>query len=64
MEVATVIILSLAFPTAVIGMIWYWTSAMKKRVNQQKKKDAELVDILEKVVESKDEMINIMREKW
>lgn len=62
MEVAAVIVITFIFPAIVTGMIWHWTRTMRKYVNKREQEHSKTYDIMEKVIKTKDSIIEKM--KW
>lgn len=63
-EVTWVIVITFLFPAVIAGMIWHWMWRVSKKVIEKEtetKEQEKLIDVLEKVVKTKDSIIDKLK---
>jgi preprotein translocase subunit SecG len=61
MEVAWIVLITFLFPVTVIVMIVIWSKRTRQQVEKEKNESERTVDILEKVVRTKDSIIDKLK---
>jgi hypothetical protein len=63
MALTVIIIATFIFPVVVLIMIYMWSRAVRTRVRQDQEEQDQLVEVLEKILASKDSVIRKLKEK-